>query len=196
MCIRSTGRDWKSYVLIIKWHWDQNENCGASQSAIRNPINLSCSTKSAKYRLESANLSDSRMSTCDSQSSARISQPPIFICTKHWLNKHEYEIRLIFLFCYCSFPFIIPFFVVPFLCLFCFVSFNIVFLLSIVFDLPTFFGFVFLWFCLPDFFLFVLGCHFAFCTFFICVFVCYLFVVLIVGPFIGRNICLALSLTQ
>ena len=105
MCIRSTGRDWKSYVLIIKWHWDQNENCGASQSAIRNPINLSCSTKSAKYRLESANLSDSRMSTCDSQSSARISQPPIFICTKHWLNKHEYEIRLIFLFLLLFFPF-------------------------------------------------------------------------------------------
>ena len=105
MCIRSTGRDWKSYVLIIKWHWDQNENCGASQSAIRNPINLSCSTKSAKYRLEGANLSDSRMSTCDSQSSARISQPPIFICTKHWLNKHEYEIRLIFLFLLLFFPF-------------------------------------------------------------------------------------------
>ena len=152
MCIRSTGRDWKSYVLIIKWHWDQNENCGASQSAIRNPINLSCSTKSAKYRLESANLSDSRMSTCDSQSSARISQPPIFICTKHWLNKHEYEIRLIFLFLLLFFPFHHSFFCRSLLMSFLFRLFWYCFLLSIVFDLPSFFEFLFLWFCILDFF--------------------------------------------
>ena len=100
-----------------------------------------------------------------------------------------------FFFCYCSFPFIIPFFVVPFLCLFCFVSFNIVFCCLLFLTFHHFLSFFLCGLVSSTFFLFVLSCHFAFCTFF-CVFVCYLFVVLIVDPFIGRNQCLALSLTQ